>query len=118
MSDILLDRDTHDIIVGDYDLPVVRGVDLIRQRLKQRLLTILGEWFLNDQIGLPWFAEFSQKGVDDDRVRALIMKTIAETEGVGQIVEFDLSLNRRSRGLSVNFRVTSPAGEIPLEITI
>ncbi len=118
MSDILLDRSTHDIIVGDYDLPVVRGVDLIRQRLKQRLLTILGEWFLNADIGLPWFQEFSQKGVDDDRVRALILRCIAETEGVSEIVEFDMRLSRRSRRLIVNFRVTSPAGEIPLEITL
>jgi hypothetical protein len=118
MSDILLDRRTHDIIVGDYDLPLVRGVDLIRQRLKQRLLTILGEWFLNGEIGLPWFQEFSQKGIDDDRVRALIIRQIAETEGVDEIVEFDFSLDRRARRLVVNFRVTSPEGDIPLELTI
>lgn len=118
MSDIFLDRRTHDIIVGDYDLPIVRGVDLIRQRLKQRLLTIQGEWFLNTEIGLPWFQELSQKGIEDDRVTALIMRTIAETEGVDEILEFDLGINRKDRRLRVDFRVTSPAGEIPLEITI
>ena len=116
MSDIFLDRQTHDIIVGDYDLPVVCGIDLIRQRLKQRLLTILGEWFLNTEIGLPWFQELSQKGIDDDRVTALIMRVIAETEGVDEIVELDL--NRRDRRLQVDFRVTSPEGEIALEIAI
>ena len=118
MSDIFLDRRTHDIVIGSYDLPVVRGIDLIRQRLKQRLLTILSEWFLNTEIGLPWFQELSQKGIDDDRVTALIMRVIAETEGVDEIVEFELDLNRRDRRLQVDFRVTSSEGEIALEIAI
>ena len=118
MSDIFLDRRTHDIVIGAYDLPIVRGVDLIRQCLKQRLLTILGEWFLNTEIGLPWFQELSQKGIEDDRVTALIMRVIAETEGVTEVVEFDLSLDRAARRLNVDFRVTSPEGEIAVELAI
>jgi hypothetical protein len=118
MSDIVLDRTTHDLPETLYDLPLVRGVDLIRQRLKQRLLTILGEWFLDETIGLPWFGEFSQKGVDDARVTALIMRSIAQTPGVSEIVAFDLTLDRRARRLVVNFRVITPEGELPVEISL
>jgi len=118
MSDILLDRTTHDIPAVIYDLPLVRGVDLIRQRLKQRLLTILGEWFLDGDIGLPWFGELAQKGIAEEQVSALLLRVIAETEGVSEVVEFNLSLDRRERKLMVSFRVLSPAGEIPVEIML
>jgi hypothetical protein len=118
MSDILLDRETHDLPAVIYDLPVVRGVDLIRQRLKQRLLTILGEWFLDGDIGLPWFGELAQKGIAEDQVSALLLRVIAETEGVSEVVSFDLTINRQRRELVVNFRVLSPEGEIPVEIML
>ncbi len=116
--DILLDRNTHDIVPGDYDLPLVRDVDLIRQRLKQRILTILGEWFLDTEIGLPWFQEFSEKGVDLDRVRALIIQQIVETEGVTDLVEFNLELNKRTRRLQVSFRVLAVGSSVDLEIAL
>lgn len=116
--DILLDLNTHDITPGDYDLPLVRGVDLIRQRLKQRILTILGEWFLDTEIGLPWFQEFSEKGVDMDRVRALIIRQIVETEGVTDLVEFDLALDKRTRKMTVNFRVLADGSDIELEVAL
>lgn len=118
MSDILLDLETHDLPSAIYDLPLVRGVDLIRQRLKQRLLTIIGEWFLDGDIGLPWFDELAQKGVSDARVSALVLRAISETEGVQEVVSFDLDLNRRTRRLVINFRVISPEGEIPIEVMI
>jgi hypothetical protein len=118
MSDILLDRDSHDLAVIDGDLQLVRGVDLIRQRLKQRILTISGEWFLDENIGLPWFQEFSQKGIDDERVKAAILRVIAETQGVAEVVEFDMSPDRRARKLMVSFRVTTTLGDIALEVLI
>ena len=118
MSDILLDRDSHDLAVIDGDLQLVRGVDLIRQRLKQRILTISGEWFLDENIGLPWFQEFSQKGIDDERVKAAILRVIAETQGVSEVVEFDMSLDRRARKLMVSFRVTTTLSDIALEVLI
>lgn len=115
--DILLNRNTHDIVPGTYDLQTVRGVDLIRQRLKQRILTILGEWFLDTEIGLPWFQEFSEKGVDLDRVRALMIRQIVNTQGVTDLVEFDLALGANRR-LTVNFRVLVEGSDIELEISI
>lgn len=118
MSDIFLDCKTHDLPAVIYDLPLVRGVDLIRQRLKQRLLTILGEWFLNAEIGLPWFDELARKGISDEQITALLMRTIAETEGVQEVVSFELQVNRRDRQLMLDFRVISPEGEIPMEMTL
>ena len=118
MTDILLDTATHDIVIDGYDLQLVDGVDLIRQRIKQRLLTIEGEWFLDATIGLPWFEEIIGKGAEQQQISALLARQIVETEGVESLIEFDLTLNRRARTMTLAFRVTAAGTEIAEEITL
>ena len=118
MMDILLDRSTHDIVLNGYDLQIVNDVDLIRQRIKQRILTIQGEWFLNTDIGLPWFEEIIGKGSEEQQISALLIRQIAETEGVDVIIEFNLTLDRRVRTMRVQFRVTATGTEISEELTL
>lgn len=116
--DILLDRQTHDIVIDGYDLVIVRGVDLIRQRLKQRLLTVLGEWFLDVDIGLPWFDEIIGKGAEQQQISALLIQQIANTPGVDRIVEFNLDIDRRRRTMRVDFRVLAEGTEIAEEFLL
>jgi len=116
--DIFLDRQTHDIAPGDYDLPTVTGLDLIRQRIKQRLLTIQGEWFLDTQIGIPWFDEVFRKRPNRDVVEGLIVSTIQETEGVEEVQEFELEFDAPQRRLSVRFVALTEEGAQNMELTI
>lgn len=116
--DILLDRDTHDIVTSGYDLQNVSGIDLVRQRLKQRLLLILGEWFLDTTIGLPWFQEFSQKGIRESRVRSLLIRQIVETQDVTELVEFELDYNSSGRTLLVQFRALTTFGELDMRLSV
>ena len=118
MTDILLNRQSHDLELSGYDLQLVDGVDLIRQRIKQRLLTILGEWFLDIDIGLPWFDQILGKGGDEEQITALLVQNISETEGVDAVVEFDLTVNRQTRQAVVSFRVTAAGTEIAEDITL
>lgn len=118
MTDLLLDRTAHDLSVPGYDLQFVDGVDLIRQRIKQRLLTIQGEWFLNTDIGLPWFEQIIGKGAQEEQVSALLIQNIVETEGVDAVIEFDLTFNRKARKMLVQFRVTALGTEILEELTL
>lgn len=118
MTDLLLYRDTHDLSIPGYDLKLVSGVDLIRQRIKQRLLTIQGEWFLNTDIGLPWFDQIIGKGAERQQISALLVQNISETEGVDSVIEFDLTLNRRARTMLLQFRVTALGTEIAEELTL
>ena len=118
MTDILLDTDTHDIVLEGYDLQLVDEIDLIRQRIKQRLLTIEGEWFLDTTIGLPWFEEIIGKGAERQQIGALLARQIVETEGVESLIEFDLDIDRRTRSMTLAFRVTAAGTEIAEEITL
>jgi hypothetical protein len=116
--DLLLDRNTHDLVIEPFDLKLVSGIDLIRQRLKQRLLTIRGEWFLNQEIGLPWFAEINAKGTPEARIRALLIEQITETEGVLTLDAFELDYNSRTRTMLLQFEVTATAGQIQMELAL
>ena len=42
--DLKLDTTTHDLVIENYDLALVDGIDLVRQAIKQRLLLELEEW--------------------------------------------------------------------------
>ena len=53
--DLKLDTTTHDLVIENYDLVLVDGIDLVRQAIKQRLLLVSEEWFLDDTIGVPWY---------------------------------------------------------------
>jgi hypothetical protein len=110
--DLLLDRTSHDLQIVGYDLALVEDIDLIRQRIKQRLLLVLGEWFLDTSIGLPWYQEIFKKSTSQERVKALLINQITQTEGVNKILDFQFSYNSSNRGLTVDFRVDTIGGII------
>ena len=119
MADLLLDTRTHDLVLtAAGDTIVVTDVDLIRQRIKQRLLSIEGEWFLDVERGLPWFTEIIGKGAEQEQISALLATAIADTEGVDSLIQFDLTIDRRARSLFLQFRVTALGTEIAEDITL
>lgn len=118
MTDLALSRTTHDLDLAGNDLWLIDGVDMIRQRIKQRILLILGEWFLAVSEGLPWFGEMNAKGVPESRVRSLLQRQIAGTEGVDRLVQLDLDFTASTRTLEVQFRVEIDGIEVQDGVTL
>lgn len=110
--DLKLDTTTHDLVIENYDLVLVDGIDLVRQAIKQRLLLVLEEWFLDDTIGVPWYQYILQKGSDINRVKSILINQINGTEGVIKITSFELDYNNVNRSLSVNFTAETNEGII------
>ena len=110
--DLKLGTKSHDLIIENYDLVLVDGIDLVRQAIKQRLLLVLEEWFLDDTIGVPWHQYIFQKGSDINRVKSILINTISGTEGVIKITSFELDYNNTNRSLSVNFQAETNEGII------
>lgn len=71
---------------------IVTGDDEILQRLWIRLNRELGEWFLNTEVGLPWYqGGYGMLGAKPSRkneIDLLIRQEIANTEGVLQILKY------------------------------
>lgn len=110
--DLKLDTTTHDLIIENYDLVLVDGIDLVRQAIKQRLLLVLEEWFLDDTIGVPWYQYIFQKGADINRVKSILINTISGTKGVIKVTSLELNYNINNRNLTVDFSAQTNEGII------
>lgn len=118
MTDLLLDTTTHDIKLVGRDLGLVRGVDLVRQRLKQVLLSKVGEWFLDTEHGLPWYETIFAKGTPETVIRSLLIRAITGTAGVQELQAFDLLIDSNTRVATINFTVKANDEIIAIEETL
>lgn len=108
MIDLKLDPQTWDLVVETDDLVLVEGDAAIGQGVTFALGVFLGEWFLDESQGLPYFTEILVKNPNLVAVREWFRLTIAESPGITSIETLQLvfALNRR---LSVTFSANGGA---------
>ena len=72
---------------------IVTGDNEILQRLWIRLNRELGEWFLNTEVGLPWYQNgygiLGSKPQRKNDIDLLIRREISRTEGIVQILKYN-----------------------------
>ncbi len=105
-------NDDWDIEPTGNDLVLVTGADAIKQHLGQRLKTFYGEWFLNMEIGVPYFQQVLKKNPDPVVVDSIFKREIVNTPGILQLTEFDLNIDNATRTLTLTFKALSSEGEI------
>lgn len=115
MTDIRLAAND-DIDVSGFDSPrlFVAGEELavIAQRLTIRLRTFLGEWFLDETIGVPYFQEIlGGKGVEG-AASAIFRSVVESTDGINTLDE--ITVERTDRVLDVRLKASTDAGELVL----
>ena len=111
MSDIALDSDG-DLLIENDALVLVEGDDAIVQHLSIRFRFVLGEWFLDTRLGIPYFDEILVKNPDFSRVRGILRQTILTTPGIASIEKFSLQFDGAIRKLTVSFLARKTDGEI------
>jgi len=116
--DIALDKTTHDIIVSNNDFLVVKDVDKVGQKLKQRLLFYQGEWFLDTTVGIPYFQEVFVKNPNIPDIESIFKVEIVETEDVNQLLAFDSTFANDVRDYNITFTVDTPFGTVEFGETI
>lgn len=99
----------NDIIVGR-GTSRVAGLEYTIQLVRNRLLTVLGEWKADPSRGLPWFSEIMVKASDLSLVEGLILTSIKDTPHVQDVLSINLNLDKGSRLLSVSFEALSDWG--------
>lgn len=111
MADLKLDANG-DLDLTDGNVTLVTGDDAIAQQITIRLRLILGEWFLDTRVGIPYFGDIFVKNPDLTRVRSIFRQTILGTPGIAAFEEFSLSVDNPTRTLSVEFRAKKTDGEV------
>jgi hypothetical protein len=111
MSDIQEDVNG-DVLLTNGDLTLNSGIESVRQFLSQRLRLFLAEWYLDQDLGVPYFEEVLVKNPNPIVIDQIFKKEILSTRGVLSLEQFDLQLNTASRLLTVSFRARTLDGII------
>lgn len=106
----------HDIIIGR-GATRVGGAEQVAQLVKCRLLTLLGEWKLDTDLGLPWFDAIFSKQVRTADIQAAVANIIRSTNGVQQLIAINVNANYRTRELDISFTAISDYGDISEFVT-
>lgn len=122
MADISLDLDKasltyKDLALFEGDLVLTQdadpnGTQPVLQDIIQRLSFFLGEWFLDNTVGIPWYQQILIKNPDQSKVDALFLNTILGTPGVLQVNSYSFLVNSANRILTVKFNALSTSGPI------
>lgn len=119
VTDIRLGADG-DIDVSDFNSPrlfaVGEDLAVIAQRVLIRLRTFKGEWFLDENIGVPYFQQIlGGKGIEA-AAAAIFRSIIEQTDGITKLES--ISVKRTDRLLSISFRASTDAGALALTFDV
>jgi hypothetical protein len=92
-----------DLALENGTLVFCSGAAFYRQKLAARFKFFLGEWFLDQRLGLPYYQNVFVKNPDLDLIRSLFRRVILTTPGIKSIKTFTLSFDPAARKLSFSF---------------
>lgn len=75
----------------------------VAQRLRTRFRFFKGEWFLDRNLGTPWFQEILKKNPNMTTVRAIFSQVITNTPEVASLDSLEVTLDRQLRQLEMVF---------------
>ena len=110
MRDLTLSTE-HDLVIAEFDLQLTDARQLVKQRIKQALLMFKGEWFLNVNLGVPYYQELLGQKNSIGSVRAILMEALKKVEGVQEIIELNLNIHQ-SNNMMINFTVIDDANNL------
>jgi hypothetical protein len=115
-----VDPTTGDLVHDGHRLQLIADVPAIAQSLRTRLSTFQGEWFLDEDFGVPYFQTVLGKQASLVAVREVFRGIIADTPGVLGIVRLELGRTRGggARDFTLSFAVTTDTGQLSLTLPV
>lgn len=110
--DLELDALTHDLKLTAGDLLIVRDMAAIRQEVDCRLRFLLGEWFLDVTVGVPYLQSILVKAPNLAAIRTVLRDEILACVGIRSLTRLDLDYNASTRALTVTWSATTDLGEL------
>lgn len=115
---IYVDDATGEIALENNNWKLITGVSEIAQIMKQNLQTVLGEVWLNTELGLPWFDEIFEKSQTQKNIDALIIAEISQTPGFISLARYSSSIDEVNRVLTVDFEAYTVEGILDFSTTL
>ena len=102
--DLKLDT-TGDLDVTEGDVTLLEGEDATAQYIRTRLRTFLGEWFLDQRIGVPYFESILVKNADVRVIESILRRTINTTDGVDTVENLTFDFDGVTRKLDITAEI-------------
>jgi hypothetical protein len=111
MKDIVI-NENGSFVRANYGFTMTtNNTDWIMQKIRIKLRTFLGEWFLDTSVGIPFF-EILEKNPNTKLLEAIFKQKILEVAGVAEIVSFSLDYSGTTRTVKPVFSVKLQNGEL------
>jgi hypothetical protein len=110
--DLKVDAVTGDIVVESGDLVFVNEGDAIVQACRMALELCRGEWFLDEELGIPYYDEILVKSPKLTPIREIFRRALLDVAGVLAVTSLNLSYTGSTRSLAVTWRVSTDFGEL------
>jgi hypothetical protein len=121
--DLSLDLITKDLQVINGDLVLTSDIDIngtnpILQDILQKMRMFLGEWFLDNTKGVPWFQQIFIKNPDMSKIEAIFIELILSTSGVDSLMDYSFVSDKATRRFEVSFLAQTTRGIVDYSGTI
>lgn len=105
------------IPAGDLDLIngspyYIDGPAYVRQKLSARFKFFLGEWFLNQVEGVPYYRDVFVHDPNIDVIASTFKRVILKCPGVLSLASYSMSFDPVARSLSFSFQAVADGGVI------
>ena len=106
----------NDLLIRNGDFATVDEGAQVAQDVRSRLLFYRGEWFLDLNVGVPWFQEVFEKPFNAGLAETIIKNAIIETPGVQNLTRFSMTdPDAQLRRVTVSFSAVTDFGVIDNE---
>ena len=101
-----------DIALSGGSCTTLSGAYAARQRLVNSLCLDRGSWFLGPDAGISWFDIYNNKSASERMVRAGVTRVLKGDVEVTAVNSIDISFDRGTRTIQVDFSVNTIHGVI------
>lgn len=105
-----LDEITNDLVFENGKFFTVTEIDEMRQKVQCALGSYYNDWFLNLPNGLPIFQEILSSKKSIVEIEAIYINYILSIEGVLNLLEFNISADKETRELKIQFQAVTTNG--------
>lgn len=114
MKNLFVDPVTYDLALDSTNnLRLTENTtEWLSAKLEAKLKTFLGEWFANQNIGIPYYQDILKKQIDLNNVEVIFSEAVKNTAGVKELLEFSVDYDGSTRLYKYTFKVLAETGNI------
>ena len=94
------------------DLQLIGDGPALQQAVTIALEFFLGEWFLDQSVGVPWFQDIFIKNPNSAAIQAIIRTAILAVDGITSVSNVTISTAPQTRGVTITWAATGDLGQL------